>query len=123
MLTMPYRRRRAQNRESQRAYRSRKDSHIRNLESRLSEVKGKYDTLAADYERCKTEFEHCKKQVDDGLRENEGLKGSLSPAPSYFDGRDDLEQRSMDHSLDEDGFDELSEFVGFEGDSEHVQIP
>lgn len=120
MLT-PYSRRRAQNRESQRAYRNRKDSHIRTLEGRLSEVKGKYDKLVADYERCHTEYQKLRKQMDNGLSENERLRESLSSVS--HSGRADSEHRSMSYSCDEvGGFDER-EIVELEGDSEQVPIP
>lgn len=104
----------------ERAYRNRKDSHIRSLESRLSEVKGKYEKLLAEHERCNTEHHKLRKEMDNGLCENERLKDSLSP-DSHFEG-DDFEHRSMYSQEEEGSFDELDEFIigGYEGQAEQI---
>jgi len=69
-------RRRAQNRASQRAYRNRKDSHIRSLETRLSEMKGHYEKLMAEHEQCRTDHEKLRKKLEFGIFENVQLKDS-----------------------------------------------
>ncbi|KAH8590245.1 hypothetical protein B0O99DRAFT_654982 [Bisporella sp. PMI_857] len=77
-----FQRRRAQNRASQRAFRDRKEKHMRELEQRLSELEGRHNDLSRSYESLQHEYS-CVKQELDRLREGGAEQASTAPAKEY----------------------------------------
>jgi len=71
-------RRRAQNRASQRAFRDRKEKHVKELEQKLGSLEEKHSTLAQDHEALQQEYESTKKQLARVQRENETLRDPTS---------------------------------------------
>ncbi|KAL5324788.1 hypothetical protein ACEPPN_005906 [Leptodophora sp. 'Broadleaf-Isolate-01'] len=69
-------RRRAQNRASQRAFRERKENHMRELEQRLGELEGRYSDLSRSYESLQLEYNSAKQELDKLRKENSKVKGS-----------------------------------------------
>jgi len=73
-------RRRAQNRASQRAFRDRKEKHMRELEQRLSELEGRHSDLSRSYESLQIEYSSVKQELDrlrkDGSRSESTSSGS-----------------------------------------------
>ena len=65
-------RRRAQNRASQRAFRERKEQHVKEVEAKLAEVEAKYESLEEKYRATEQELKHLKaatsKESGDGDR-------------------------------------------------------
>jgi len=57
-------RRRAQNRASQRAFRDRKEKHMRELEERLKELEGRHSDLTQSYESLQLEYSSVKHELD-----------------------------------------------------------
>ena len=57
-------RRRAQNRASQRAFRDRKEKHMRELEQRLNELEGRHTNLSRSYESLQHEYSSVKQELD-----------------------------------------------------------
>ncbi|KAH6722092.1 putative AP-1-like transcription factor [Leptodontidium sp. MPI-SDFR-AT-0119] len=57
-------RRRAQNRASQRAFRDRKEKHMRELEQRLGELEGRHSDLSRSYESLQLEYTSVKQELD-----------------------------------------------------------
>jgi len=68
-------RRRAQNRASQRAFRDRKEKHVKELEHRLQELEEKHSSLSHEHESVK-------KQLARVLQENESLRDRTSSPAS-----------------------------------------
>ncbi|TVY55772.1 AP-1-like transcription factor napA [Lachnellula cervina] len=69
-------RRRAQNRASQRAFRDRKEKHMRELEQQLGELEGRHNDLSRSYDSLQVEYTSVKHQLE-GLRgENARLQSS-----------------------------------------------
>jgi len=69
-------RRRAQNRASQRAFRDRKEKHMRELEQRLGEVEGRHTDLSRCYETLQVEYSSVKSELDRLRKENARLQGT-----------------------------------------------
>ena len=70
MRPPPSQRRRAQNRASQRAFRERKEQHVRHLETELSNLESKFHDLKTSYtalgetnEALKAEVEQLRKEI------------------------------------------------------------
>jgi len=71
-------RRRAQNRASQRAFRDRKEKHMRELEQRLGELEGRHNDLSQSYDSLQVEYTSVKQELDRVRKENDRLEGSSS---------------------------------------------
>lgn len=92
-------RRRAQNRASQRAFRDRKEKHVKELEHKLQELEDKHSSLSQSHETLQQEYSNTKKQLAKVLEENESLRDPtsrtsnplLSPAESFDPGKEDIE--------------------------------
>jgi AP-1-like factor len=69
-------RRRAQNRASQRAFRDRKEKHMKELEARLTELEGRHSELSRSYETLQVEYSSVKQELERQRRENEKLESS-----------------------------------------------
>jgi hypothetical protein len=67
----PAQRRRAQNRASQRAFRERKERHVKTLEQQLEDVHRQYEELLRAYDWQKEEIFNLRAQVQDLRSENE----------------------------------------------------
>ena len=74
-LSVPQRRR-AQNRASQRAFRDRKEKHMRELEQRLAELEGRHTDLSRSYESLQTEYSSVKQELDYLKNDNTRLESS-----------------------------------------------
>jgi len=74
-------RRRAQNRASQRAFRDRKEKHMRELEQRLSELEGRHSDLSRSYESLQVEYSSVKQELDK-LRKDSSRRESTSSGSS-----------------------------------------
>ncbi len=82
-------RRRAQNRASQRAFRDRKEQHVKNLESELKELGGKYKDLEKSYDSLNSSHNSLKTEMKRLTTENEVLRSthregfidSITPSP------------------------------------------
>jgi len=74
-------RRRAQNRASQRAFRDRKEKHMRELEQRLGELEGRHNDLSRSYESLQLEYSSVKQELD-RLRRDGGRVESTSSGTS-----------------------------------------
>jgi len=71
-------RRRAQNRASQRAFRDRKEKHMRELEQRLGELEGRHTDLSRSYDSLQVEYSSVKSELDRLRKENARLEGTSS---------------------------------------------
>jgi AP-1-like factor len=91
-------RRRAQNRASQRAFRDRKEKHMRELEQRLGELEGRHSDLSRSYESLQLEYSSAKTEVERLRKENARLEGSASSSSSTA-----REVQSSSHSHVEGG--------------------
>ncbi|KAG4427429.1 hypothetical protein IFR05_017088 [Cadophora sp. M221] len=69
-------RRRAQNRASQRAFRDRKEKHMRELEQRLGELEGRHSDLSRSYESLQLEYTNVKQELDKMRKDNTRAEGS-----------------------------------------------
>jgi chromosome segregation ATPase len=76
-------RRRAQNRESQRAFRDRKEKHRRELEQRLGELEGRHTDLSRSYEILEVEYSNAKQELEGLRKDNARLEGSSSLSRNY----------------------------------------
>jgi chromosome segregation ATPase len=76
-------RRRAQNRESQRAFRDRKEKHRRELEQRLGELEGRHTDLSRSYEILELEYSNAKQELEGLRKDNATLEGSSSLSRNY----------------------------------------
>ncbi|OBT72527.1 hypothetical protein VF21_08675 [Pseudogymnoascus sp. 05NY08] len=76
-------RRRAQNRASQRAFRNRKEKHVKEVEARLQELEGKYRDLSDSYESLQTEYVVAKQELEKLTAEERSQSQSKSPTPSF----------------------------------------
>ncbi|KAI9733319.1 MAG: hypothetical protein M1834_003403 [Cirrosporium novae-zelandiae] len=75
-LTPAQSRRKAQNRAAQRAFRERKERHVKDLEAKLSSLQQSQSTLSADNERLKREMARL-------ATENEILRATSSGPPGH----------------------------------------
>ena len=62
-VLVPAQRRRAQNRASQRAFRERKERHVKNLEEQLEELHQQYEELRRVYEQQKEDISNLKEEL------------------------------------------------------------
>ncbi|KFX89256.1 hypothetical protein O988_08702 [Pseudogymnoascus sp. VKM F-3808] len=76
-------RRRAQNRASQRAFRNRKEKHVKEVEARLQELEGKYRDLSESYESLQTEYVVAKQELEKLTAEERSQSQSESPGASH----------------------------------------
>ncbi|KFY55697.1 hypothetical protein V496_06919 [Pseudogymnoascus sp. VKM F-4515 (FW-2607)] len=76
-------RRRAQNRASQRAFRNRKEKHVKEVEARLQELEGKYRDLSESYESLQTEYVVAKQELEKLTAEERSQSQSKSPTPRF----------------------------------------
>lgn len=76
-------RRRAQNRASQRAFRDRKEKHMKELEARLSDLEGRHSELTASYDSLQVEYANVKEELERLQKENESLTGVSSHPKEY----------------------------------------
>ncbi|KFY74351.1 hypothetical protein V499_05613 [Pseudogymnoascus sp. VKM F-103] len=76
-------RRRAQNRASQRAFRNRKEKHVKEVEARLQELEGKYRDLSESYESLQTEYVLAKQELEKLTAKERSQSQSKSPTPSF----------------------------------------
>ncbi|KAG9234877.1 putative AP-1-like transcription factor [Amylocarpus encephaloides] len=91
-------RRRAQNRASQRAFRDRKEKHMRELEQRLGELESRHTTLSQSYESLQVEYSSVKQELDRLKNGNTRGEGSSRHHQSSKD-HDDLRQEILDPLL------------------------
>ncbi|RFU29143.1 hypothetical protein B7463_g7193, partial [Scytalidium lignicola] len=91
-------RRRAQNRASQRAFRDRKEKHMRELEARLNDLEGRHSELAASYDSLQVEYAHAKEELDRLRKENESLNGMASNSKEYPERMEDVDPLLFDVS-------------------------
>jgi len=68
-------RRRAQNRASQRAFRDRKEKHVKELEHKLQDLEEKHNNLSESHEQLQQEYDTARKQLARLTQENESLRG------------------------------------------------
>ncbi|KAF1952670.1 hypothetical protein CC80DRAFT_495183 [Byssothecium circinans] len=80
-LTPAQSRRKAQNRAAQRAFRERKERHVRDLEAKLSLLESTSHTLQSDNERLKLALQRARTE-NDILRATSALRSSASPTSS-----------------------------------------
>jgi len=112
-------RRRAQNRASQRAFRDRKEKHMRELEARLSELEGRHTDLSRSYESLQLEYSTVKSELDRLRKENARLEGtSSSTSRDYHRG---WEEESKVEILDPLLFD-VSAFCFDQDESEERKV-
>jgi len=71
-------RRRAQNRASQRAFRDRKEKHMRELEQRLGELEGRHSDLSRSYESLQLEYTSVKQELDKLRKDGNRSEGVAS---------------------------------------------
>ncbi|QSZ33388.1 hypothetical protein DSL72_002976 [Monilinia vaccinii-corymbosi] len=81
-------RRRAQNRASQRAFRDRKEKHMRELEHRLEELEGRHGDLVRSYETLQVEHSGVKQELDRLRTEKAHPERSGSGPPRDFEPSD-----------------------------------
>jgi AP-1-like factor len=74
-----HQRRRAQNRASQRAFRDRKEKHMRDLEQRLGELEGRHNDLSRSYESLQVEYSSVKQELDRLRKEKGDASSTNSP--------------------------------------------
>ncbi|KAG9243906.1 putative AP-1-like transcription factor [Calycina marina] len=93
-------RRRAQNRASQRAFRDRKEKHMRELEQRLNELEGRHTDLSYSYKLLQHEYSSVKQELD-RLRKGEADQFPASNANNYSSsrGRDSSKVEILDPLL------------------------
>lgn len=82
-LTGTQQRRRAQNRASQRAFRNRKEKHVKEVEARLQELEGKYRDLSESYESLQTEYVVAKQELEKLTAEERSRSQSESPRSTF----------------------------------------
>jgi len=95
-------RRRAQNRVSQRAFRERKEKHIKELEARLGDLEGRHSNLFQSYEILQVDCSNYKQQVSRLTDENERLRKQLGIPPSPRSAsphEDESERFAIDKSI------------------------
>lgn len=80
-------RRRAQNRASQRAFRDRKEKHMRELEQRLAELDTRHTDLSRSYESLQNEYTSVKQELDKLRKENARLE-NLSGSSKHYSSKD-----------------------------------
>ncbi|KAH0562473.1 hypothetical protein GP486_002830, partial [Trichoglossum hirsutum] len=91
-LSQIHSRRRAQNRASQRAFRDRKEKHVKDLERRYEELEGKHKALQQSYSDLSVSQEALTRELDLMRRTSSSSGGSISEGQ-------DFERISLDGSL------------------------
>jgi len=81
-------RRRAQNRASQRAFRDRKEKHMKGLEQRLGELEGRHTDLSRAYETLQVEYSSVKQELNRIKSNNAQNNSSSKPHQSSKDPED-----------------------------------
>ncbi|KAI9055763.1 hypothetical protein LZ554_000704 [Drepanopeziza brunnea f. sp. 'monogermtubi'] len=103
-------RRRAQNRASQRAFRDRKEKHMRELEQRLGELEGRHSDLARSYASLQLEYANVKQELDMMRQDGGGGggssgHGSCSNQPSRkWDEEEEAQAEMLDPLFDVSAF-------------------
>lgn len=69
-------RRRAQNRASQRAFRDRKEKHVKQLEDKLRDLENKNKDLSQSYESLQLEYTNVKQELERLSEENQSLRST-----------------------------------------------
>jgi len=90
-------RRRAQNRASQRAFRDRKEKHMRELETRLNELEGRHNELSRSYESLQAEYSSVKGELDRLRKENDRLEGGSNRVREYTTEPKEWDESKMDN--------------------------
>ncbi|KAI9767795.1 MAG: hypothetical protein M1840_005476 [Geoglossum simile] len=101
-LSQIHSRRRAQNRASQRAFRDRKEKHVKELERRFEELEGKHKALEQSYSELSVSQESLRKEIEELEAENELLRRAGSVSSGSFRSMleaQDFENVSLDGSL------------------------
>ncbi|KAL3422491.1 bZIP transcription factor [Phlyctema vagabunda] len=111
-------RRRAQNRASQRAFRDRKEKHMRELELKLNELQGRHDDLTRSYESLQSEYSNVKTELDRLRKDNTHEEPSSSQEESQID---NVWDSSRDEMLDPMLFD-VSAFCYDQDDDDQHKI-
>jgi hypothetical protein len=76
-------RRRAQNRASQRAFRDRKEKYVKEVEERLKELENKYNNLSEAHENLRREYVTLKRELDTMSVEDARSPDGISPSGSF----------------------------------------
>jgi len=82
-----FQRRRAQNRASQRAFRDRKEKHMRELEQRLGELEGRHSDLTRSYESLQQEYMTIKGELErlrNESKEQDTIERSATPSAQNY---------------------------------------
>jgi len=91
-------RRRAQNRASQRAFRDRKEKHMRDLEQRLGELEGRHTDLSRSYESLQVEYSSVKSELERLRKENARVQGSSTTTTARYQSNQGNGHRDWDES-------------------------
>ncbi|KIW07475.1 hypothetical protein, variant [Verruconis gallopava] len=111
-LTPAQNRRKAQNRAAQRAFRERKEKHVKDLEARLSELETSASVLASDNQRLKLALQRATTE-NEILRATSrpnsiyGISHPLSPNPNEQSDQTDYSYNSTGSGQSPDGGDVL----------------
>lgn len=92
-------RRRAQNRASQRAFRDRKEKHMRDLEQRLAELEGRHTDLSRSYESLQLEYTSVKQELERLRKDKDGGSSSSSSRHYHSRGWEDSKGEILDPLL------------------------
>lgn len=82
-LLIPAQRRRAQNRASQRAFRERKERHVKNLEQQLEDLRQRFQELLCSYDEQKNEIYSLKQQLHEVHSDNVALQAPSNGALDF----------------------------------------
>ena len=82
-VLIPAQRRRAQNRASQRAFRERKERHVKNLEQQLEDLHQRYQDLLRCYDEQKEEIYNLKEQLHEVSSDSVPLRASQNNALEF----------------------------------------
>jgi len=94
-------RRRAQNRASQRAFRDRKEKHMRELEQRLGELEGRHNDLTRSYESLQVEYSSVKQELDRLRKDSKRPEKFEDSSKSYHSGDGDSGSGEWEASKEE----------------------
>jgi AP-1-like factor len=79
-------RRRAQNRASQRAFRDRKEKQMKDLEEQLAKLQGQHDDLTRSYESLQLEYSSVKQELDELRKDKNRYQSTSSDTRSHQSG-------------------------------------
>lgn len=105
---IPAQRRRAQNRASQRAFRERKERHVKNLEQQLDDLHQQYEELLLAYDQQKEDISSLRVELLEAHRENRPTEvpqnsplefASTLQAQNFQSDSDSLQFQQNDHLL------------------------